>query len=104
MYKADTWKYAQRVIVKKEVNEKGKNVHYIVTNFQHGNSRFLYREVYGDRGRMGEFNFLIQAMISARSTLFRRVLLPCRGTCRSPVFFRMGRSAGYTVLHPCHWH
>jgi hypothetical protein len=52
MYKAGTWKYAQRVIVKIEVNEKGKNVRYIVTNFKNGNSRFLYQEVYCDRGHM----------------------------------------------------
>ena len=34
MYQAGSWKYAQRVIVKIEVNEKGTNVRYIVTNFK----------------------------------------------------------------------
>ncbi|MDR0795895.1 MAG: IS1380 family transposase [Tannerella sp.] len=52
MYQAASWKYAQRVIVKIEVNEKGKNVRYIVTNFKHNNSRFLYEEVYCGRGQM----------------------------------------------------
>jgi len=52
MYKAGTWKYAQRVIVKIEVNEKGKNIRYVVTNFKHNNSRFLYEEVYCGRGQM----------------------------------------------------
>jgi len=51
-YKAATWKYAQRVIVKIEYNENGKNVRYIVTNFKHGNSGFLYRELYCGRGQM----------------------------------------------------
>jgi len=51
-YKAASWKYEQRVIVKIEYNEKGKNVRYIVTNFKHGNSRFLYRELYCGRGQM----------------------------------------------------
>jgi len=52
MYQAGTWKYAQRVIVKIEVNEKGTNVRYIVTNFKHNNSRFLYQELYCGRGQM----------------------------------------------------
>jgi hypothetical protein len=52
MYQAGTWKHAQRVIVKIEVNEKGTNVRYIVTNFQNNNSRFLYEEVYCGRGQM----------------------------------------------------
>jgi len=52
MYQAGTWKYPQRVIVKIEVNEKGTNVRYIVTNFKHNNSRFLYQELYCGRGRM----------------------------------------------------
>ena len=51
-YKAGSWKYAQRVIVKIEYNEMGKNVRYIVTNFKHGNSGFLYRELYCGRGQM----------------------------------------------------
>jgi len=51
-YKAGSWKYEQRVIVKIEYNEKGKNVRYIVTNFKHGNSRFLYKELYCGRGQM----------------------------------------------------
>jgi hypothetical protein len=52
MYKAGTWKYAQRVIVKIEVNEKGTNVRYVVTNFKNNNSRFLYEDVYCGRGQM----------------------------------------------------
>jgi len=52
MYQAGSWKYPQRVIVKMEVNEKGTNVRYIVTNFKHNNSRFLYQELYCGRGQM----------------------------------------------------
>jgi len=52
MYKAGSWKYQQRVIVKMEVNEKGTNVRYIVTNFKHNNSRFLYQQLYCGRGQM----------------------------------------------------
>jgi hypothetical protein len=52
MYQASSWKYPQRVIVKIEVNEMGTNVRYIVTNFKHNNSRFLYQELYCGRGQM----------------------------------------------------
>ena len=52
MYQAGSWKHPQRVIVKIEVNEKGKNVRYIVTSFKHNNSRFLYQELYCGRGQM----------------------------------------------------
>ena len=51
-YKAKSWKHAQRVIVKIERNEKGKNVRYIVTNLKHNSSRFLYKELYCGRGQM----------------------------------------------------
>lgn len=51
-YQAGSWKYAQRVIVKIEVNEKGTNVRYIVTDFKHNNSRFLYEDLYCGRGQM----------------------------------------------------
>jgi len=40
------------VIVKIEVNEKGTNVRYVVTNFKHNNSRFIYEELYCGRGQM----------------------------------------------------
>jgi hypothetical protein len=52
VYQAGSWKYPQRVIVKIEVNQKGVNVRYIVTNFKHHNSRFLYQELYCGRGEM----------------------------------------------------
>jgi hypothetical protein len=52
MYQAGSWKHPQRVIVKIEVNEMGTNVRYIVTNFKHNNSRFLYQELYCGRGQM----------------------------------------------------
>jgi len=51
-YKAGSWKYQQRVIVKIEINEMGTNIRYIVTNFKHNNSRFLYQELYCGRGQM----------------------------------------------------
>ena len=51
-YRAGSWKYEQRVIVKIEMNEKGLNVRFTVTDFEHKNSRFLYEELYCGRGQM----------------------------------------------------
>ena len=51
-YKAQSWKYHQRVVVKIEVNTLGTNVRYIVSDFRNCKSRFLYEDVYCDRGRV----------------------------------------------------
>ena len=52
MYKADSWKHPQRVVVKIEVNSLGTNVRYVVTDFKGQRSNFIYSECYCDRGRM----------------------------------------------------
>ena len=52
MYKADSWKHQQRVVVKIEVNSLGTNVRYVVTDFKGQRSSFIYSECYCDRGRM----------------------------------------------------
>ncbi len=52
MYKADSWKHQQRVVVKIEVNSLGTNVRYVVTDFKGQKSSFIYSECYCDRGRM----------------------------------------------------
>jgi len=52
MYKAQSWKHQQRVVVKIEVNKLGTNVRFIVTDFKNQRSSFLYSECYCDRGRM----------------------------------------------------
>ena len=52
MYKADSWKHLQRVVVKIEVNSLGTNVRYVVTDFKGQKSSFIYSECYCDRGRM----------------------------------------------------
>lgn len=51
-YKAGSWGHPQRVIVKIEVNHHGANVRFIVTSFQHPNSRFIYESLYCGRGTM----------------------------------------------------
>jgi len=49
-YKADTWQYAQRVIVKVEVNEMGNNIRYIVSSIKNIRAKELYEKGYCARG------------------------------------------------------
>ena len=51
-YRAGSWEHAKRVIVKIEVNHRGPNVRFIVTNLEHPNSRFIYESPYCGRGTM----------------------------------------------------
>ncbi len=51
-YKAGSWEHPRRVIVKIEVNHRGPNVRFIVTNLEHPNSRFIYESLYCGRGVM----------------------------------------------------
>ena len=52
MYKAKSWKYDQRVIVKIEISEKGVNIRFVVTSFKKSQARFLYEHLYCGRGLM----------------------------------------------------
>lgn len=49
-YKAGSWTYPQRVVVKVEVSEKGTNVRYIVSNIKCIRARALYENAYCARG------------------------------------------------------
>lgn len=51
-YRAKSWSAQQRVIVKAEHNGKGANTRFIVTNLEHANLKFVYQDIYCDRGRM----------------------------------------------------
>jgi hypothetical protein len=51
-YRAGSWKYPQKIVVKIEVNSCGTNVRYIVTGINHTSSRFLYESLYCGRGTM----------------------------------------------------
>ncbi len=49
-YKADTWNKERRVIAKVEVNEKGLNVRFVVTDFGGADASEIYSEFYCARG------------------------------------------------------
>jgi len=51
-YKAASWEYSERVIVKVEVNTKGTNVRYIATNLREFRTKGLYEMGYCNRGAM----------------------------------------------------
>ena len=51
-YKANTWEEEQRVVVKVEVNEKGTNIRYIVTDLWEYRTKQLYEMGYCLRGSM----------------------------------------------------
>lgn len=54
-YKAQSWPCSQRVICKIEVNEKGRNVRFIVTDMNGKGPRKMYDESYCGRGCMENF-------------------------------------------------
>lgn len=54
-YQAKSWSQPQRVICKIEINEKGKNVRFIVTDMHGKGPQRMYDEDYCGRGRMENF-------------------------------------------------
>jgi len=49
-YKAGSWAYSQRVVVKVEANSMGTNVRYIVSNIRNVGAKTLYEQGYCARG------------------------------------------------------
>ena len=54
VYQAGTWAHPRRVVVKVEVNSRGINRRFVVTNRNHPSARSLYEE-YTDRGQTENF-------------------------------------------------
>jgi len=90
-YQAGTWHRALRVIVMAEVSERGENLRFIVTNFEHERPSFLYETAYCSRGQME--NFIKEHKIALRSG---------RTSCHSFIancFRLMLHSAAYIIMH-----
>jgi hypothetical protein len=92
-YQAGSWKYAQRVIVKIEITAMGTNIRYIVTNFRHGNSRFLYEEVYCGRGQMELYIKELKTYLDANRTSCHA--FKANGSTGSPTV-----NSGYIYMPP----
>ena len=90
MYKADTWRNAQRVIVKIEVGGLGENVRYIVTNFD-GSRKDVYETGYCGRGEM-------ELMIKELKTYLHADRMSCN-SFRANQFRLYLHAAAYVLLH-----
>ena len=90
-YKAGEWKNAQRVIVKVEVNEKGTNIRYVVTDMLQGRARNLYEDVYCARGAM-------ELRIKEHKTYLASDRMSCK-TFTANQFRLFLHSAAYVLLH-----
>ena len=90
-YKAGEWKNAQRVIVKVEVNEKGANIRYVVTDMRQARTRNLYEDVYCARGAM-------ELRIKEHKTYLQSDRMSCSkfGANQFRLFLH---SAAYVLLH-----
>ncbi|HEY5393318.1 MAG TPA: IS1380 family transposase [Hanamia sp.] len=90
-YKAGEWKNAQRVIVKVEMNDKGKNVRYVVTDMRDARTKSLYEQVYCARGGM-------ELRIKEHKTYLQSDRMSCTkfGANQFRLFLH---SAAYILLH-----
>ena len=54
-YQAQTWDRPQRIVCKAEMNEKGQNTRFVVTNLESSRASFIYQNIYCARGQMENF-------------------------------------------------
>lgn len=90
-YKAESWRYSQRVVVKIEVSEKGTNIRFVVTSFKNQSSRFIYETVYCGRGNM-------ELMIKEVKTYLFADRMSC-SRFKANQFRLFLHSAAYVLLH-----
>jgi len=90
-YAADSWSESQRVIVKVEVNEKGTNIRYIVTDIRCIRTKTLYEQGYCERGKM-ELN------IKESKTYLKSDRMSC-SRFEANQFRLFMHSAAYVLLH-----
>ncbi|MCF6342186.1 MAG: IS1380 family transposase [Bacteroidales bacterium] len=90
-YKAGSWEYPQRVVVKVEVNSMGTNIRYIVSSLRQIRSKALYEQGYCARGTA-----------ELRIKEHKTYLLSDRMSCNSFMAnqFRLFlHSAAYVLIH-----
>jgi Transposase DDE domain. len=90
-YKAGSWKYVQRVVVKIEIGEMGSNIRFVVTSFKNTYARTIYESLYCDRARM-------ELMIKEIKTYLYADRMSCQRFSANQ--FRLFIHAGaYVLLH-----
>lgn len=90
-YKAGSWQNSQRVIVKVEINDKGKNIRYIVTDMRQWRTQQLYERGYCARGAM-------ELRIKEHKTYLQSDRMSCT-SFKANQFRLFMHSAAYVLLH-----
>ena len=54
-YQARSWARPYRIILKLEINEKGKNLRFVVTSLEEAKASVLYNEIYCSRGKAEQY-------------------------------------------------
>ena len=90
-YQAGSWESAKRVVAKIEYNEKGKNIRFVVSNFENVKATTLYEDIYCKRGEMELF-------IKNHKTYLKSSRTSCHSFFANQ--FRVFlHSAAYVLLH-----
>jgi hypothetical protein len=90
-YKAGSWEYSQRVIVKVEVSSMGTNVRYIVTDMKEYRTQQLYEKGYCGRGNM-------ELRIKDHKLYLQSDKMSCNSFLANQMRLFM-HSAAYVILH-----
>ena len=90
-YQAKTWDRPQRILCKAEINEKGPNTRFVVTNLKSSRASFIYQNVYCARGQMENF-------IKNHKTFLHSDRTSCH-TFTANAFRLFLHSAAYVLLH-----
>lgn len=90
-YGAGSWNKPQRVIVKVEVNDKGTNIRYIVTDIRFIKTKALYENAYCARGQM-------ELYIKEHKTYLISDKMSC-SSFKANQFRLFMHSAAYVLLH-----
>jgi len=91
IYKAGSWEHPQRVVVKVEVNEKGTNVRYIVSNIKCIRTKALYENAYCARGAA-------ELRIKDHKTYLKSDRMSCNNF-KANQFRLFLHSAAYVLIH-----
>lgn len=90
-YKAASWQYQQRVIVKVEANSMGTNIRYVVTDLRQYKTRHLYEKGYCARGGM-------ELRIKDHKLYLRSDRMSCNSFLANQMRLFM-HSAAYILIH-----
>ena len=90
-YQAQTWDRPYRILCKAQINEKGQNTRFVVTNLESSRASFIYQNIYCARGQMENF-------IKNHKTFLHSDRTSCH-TFTANQFRLFLHSAAYVLLH-----